>query len=98
MTANSDFGPVQVKSVTVHDAHMIIVEIAGDGAKKHTEQCDDGRERQLIINKDSPYEKEMFSVALAAKASGKSITGWANGCHAFWDYKAPKLTVIALVD
>ncbi len=98
VSANSDFGPVKVESVTVHDSNMIIVKIAPDGVKRHTEQCDKDRERLLVINKESPYEKEMFSIALTAKASGKSITGWVNGCHEFWNYKAPKLTVITLVD
>lgn len=96
--ANSAFGPVRIVSVAVHDANMLVVNIADDGVKKHTEQCDSGRERSLIINKDSPYEREMFSIALAAKASGKPISGWANGCHSFWSYKSPKLTVISIVD
>jgi len=63
---------VSVVSVTVHDAHMLTVNIATDGDKSHTEQCDTGRERALVLNQSSPYEKEMFAIALAAKASGKN--------------------------
>ena len=96
--ANSSFGPVKVKSVSVSDANMLVVNIQSDGTNKHTEQCDVGRKNSLIINKNSPYQKEMFAIALAAKASGKSITGWVNGCHSYWNYKAPKMTVISLVE
>jgi len=77
---------------------MLVITIATDGDKKHTEQCDSGRERTLVLNKNSPYEKEMFAIALAAKASGRKITRWVNGCHAYWSYKAPKLTVISIVN
>ncbi|GAB1624094.1 hypothetical protein AAOGI_41440 [Agarivorans albus] len=96
--ANSPFGPVEVLSVSVSDANMLVVSIADNGERKHTETCDANRSRSLVINPQSPYEKEMFSIALTAKASGKKITGWVNGCHAFWSYKAPKLTVISIVE
>lgn len=94
--ANSSFGPVTINSVIVHDADMLVVKIDIDGEKKHSEQCDSGRENTLVINPDSPYEKEMFAIALAAKASGKKITGWVNGCYSYWSYKAPKMTVISI--
>lgn len=96
--ANSPFGPVTIRSVGVSDANMLVINISSDGMKKHTEQCDSNRTTQLVINPDSPYEKEMFSIALAAHASGKKIAGWANGCHSFWSYKAPKMTVISIVE
>lgn len=96
--ANSPFGPVKVRSVGVSDAGFLVVNIQADGQRKHTEQCDSGRENQLIIPPGHKFEKEMFSIALAAKSSDRSITGWVNGCHAFWSYKSPKLTVIVLSD
>ena len=94
--SNSSFGPVNVISVSVSDFNMLTLEIDPNAANKHTEQCDIERKNQLVINPSSPYEKEMFSIALAAKASGKSITGWVNGCHTFGAYKAPKMTVISI--
>lgn len=96
--ANSKFGPVKVISITVSDANMLIVNIDPNATDKHTEICDTGRENQLVIDPSSPYEKEMFSIALTAKASGKNITGWVNGCHQFWSYKAPKITVISIME
>lgn len=97
-SANSSFGPVTIKSVTVHDANMLVVKIDDNGEKKHSEQCDPTRATALIINPGSPYEKEMFAIALAAKASGRKITGWVSGCHSYWSYKAPKMTVISIVE
>jgi len=93
--ANSPFGPVEIDSIIVHDAKMLVITIKPDGGIKHTESCDVGRENNLVINQDSPYQKEMFAIALAAKSQGKKISGWVNGCHQFWSYKAPKLTLIS---
>ncbi len=94
--ANSSFGPVKIENVYVSDANILVIKIQSDGASSHSEQCDAGRERDLAINQESPYEKEMFSIALTAFAAGKSITGYVNGCHNFWNYKMPKLTVISV--
>lgn len=97
--ANSPFGPVKVTGVSVSDFNMMAVTIESNGEVKHTEPCDASRKDTLIINTTSPYEKEMFSIALAALASGKSIRGWANGCHTFGNnYKAPRMTVISIVN
>ncbi len=98
-SANSPFGPVKIKELGVSDFNMMVVKIESNGDQKHTEQCDPGREETLVINTESPYEKEMFSIALAAHASGKHIKGWANGCHIFGNnYKSPKMTVITIVN
>lgn len=97
--ANSQFGPVKIKSVTISDFNMMVVTIEADGEAKHTEQCDPARKETLVISTTSPYEKEIFSVALAAFASGKPIRGWANGCHVFGsNYKSPRMTVISIVN
>lgn len=97
--ANSSFGPVKIKGVSISDFNMIVVTIEADGQVKHTEQCDATRKETLVISPSSPYEKEMFSIALAAFASGKPIKGWANGCHTFGNnYKSPKMSVISIVN
>lgn len=96
--ANSRFGPVRIVSVSVTDADTLVVNIDSNGEQKHTEQCDVGRETNLIINPDSPYYREMFSIALSAHASGKKISGWVNGCQSFWSYKAPKLKSITILE
>lgn len=97
--ANSPFGPVRVKGVSVSDFNMIVVTIESDGEIKHTEPCDSSRKDSLVISTTSPYEKEMFSIVLAAFASGKPIRGWANGCHTFGNnYKSPKVTNISIIN
>lgn len=92
--ANSPFGPVKIAHVGVHDSNTLVVTIEDDGEREHQEKCDIGRKNTLTINKESPYEKEMFAVALAAKSAGKKISGWVNGCYEYWGRKVPKLTVI----
>ncbi len=94
---NNSFGPVKIVKVSVSDFKILVVDIEPNAPNQHVADCDDSRKNQLVIDPASPYEKEMFSIALVAMASGKKISGWVNGCHIYGNnYRSPKMTVIGM--
>ena len=98
--ANSKFGPARVIGVGISDAPKLTVTfelIDPATGQMHSEPCDTNLAYAVTINPDSEFRDHMFSLAVAAKASGKPIYGWVNGCHTFDGIKkSPKLTVLSL--
>jgi len=94
VNANSSFGNQVITAVTVHDSGNLMVTLE---TVSHSESCaSEARRNTVILNPSSPYQKEMYSTALAAYMSGKTLYGWVNGCMTVNGNQYPIATVISL--
>lgn len=92
--ANSSFGNQVVTAVTVHDSGHLMVTLQ---AVSHSESCaTEDRKNTVILNPASPYLKEMYSTALAAYLSGRTLYGWVKGCKTVNSRQYPIATLVSL--
>lgn len=94
VNANSSFGNQVITAVTVHDSGNLMVTLE---TVSHNESCaSEARKNTVILNPNSPHLKEMYSTALAAYMSGKTLYGWVNGCMTVNGNEYAIATVISL--
>jgi hypothetical protein len=81
--ANSPNGAQTVASVGIHDTGHAIVGLNGGS---HTENCfkPASVKNAILIPKDHPQFKAIYTTSMAAFLSGSSISAWVNGCTDVW--------------
>ena len=96
--ANSSNGKNQVLKVGIHDSGHALVTLSGAA---NTEACAKaGLETTIVIQNTNPNFKLMYATALTAKAAGKPVEGWVNGCKDLWTNGTlvPNATSLYIVD
>lgn len=93
-TTNSSFGNQVITAVTVHDSGHLMVTLQ---AVSHSESCaTEDKKNTIILNPSSPNLKEMYSTALAAYLSGRTLYGSVNGCKTVNSRYYPIATLVSL--
>ena len=90
VNANSQFSRTTISGITIHDyGSEILIELSS--AVTNSEGCQVNN--QLVLKKDHPFFKEMYSGLLSSFHAGTAIEGWVNTCHS---WKMPVLTRLDL--
>lgn len=92
--ANSPFEATTIRALSIHDSNLYVL-IEVQAKVGGAENCPS---TTLVLDKNWPSYKEMYTAALTATATGQPIRGWVNGCTQIYSSPMmPKLTVLTLL-